>query len=70
MSSHMIGLLTGLGVAASAVVWIAALRGVGQSAARFAEVVRADMESKQARGVSLAAYLNRRRNGRRRADGR
>lgn len=39
MSSHMIGLLTGLGVAASAVVWIAALRGVGQSAARFGEVV-------------------------------
>ena len=39
MSSHMIGLLTGLGVAAAAVVWIAALRGVGQSAARFGEVV-------------------------------
>jgi MFS family permease len=39
MSSHMIGLLTGLGVAASAAVWIATLRGVGQSAARLSEVV-------------------------------
>ena len=26
---------------------------------------RAEMESKQARGISLAAYLNRRRDGRR-----
>jgi MFS family permease len=39
MSSHMIGLLTGLGVAASAAVWIATLRGVGQSAARLSEIV-------------------------------
>jgi len=39
MSSHMIGLYTGLGVAASAAVQIATLRGVGQSAARLAEVV-------------------------------
>jgi MFS family permease len=39
MSSHMIGILTGLGVAVSAAVWIATLRGVGQSAARLTEVV-------------------------------
>jgi hypothetical protein len=39
MSSHMIGILTGLGVAVSAAVWIATLRGVGQSAARLSEVV-------------------------------
>jgi hypothetical protein len=31
---------------------------------------RAEMEWRQARGVSLDAYLNRRRAGRRRADGR
>jgi predicted MFS family arabinose efflux permease len=39
MSSHMIGILTGLGVAVSTAVWIATLRGVGQSAARLSEVV-------------------------------
>lgn len=38
MSAHMIGLLAGLGVAAAAAVWIATLRGVGQSLARLAEV--------------------------------
>ena len=35
----MIGLLTGLGVAASVSVWIATLRGVGQSSARLGEVL-------------------------------
>jgi MFS family permease len=39
MSSHMIGLYTGLGIAMSAAVQIATLRGIGQSAARLAEVV-------------------------------
>jgi len=39
MSSHMIGILTGLGVAVATAVWIATLRGVGQSAARLSEVV-------------------------------
>lgn len=39
MSAHMIDLLVGLGVAASAAVWIAALRGVGQSSARLGEVL-------------------------------
>ncbi|HYG84756.1 MAG TPA: MFS transporter [Azospirillum sp.] len=39
MSAHMIGVLTGLGLAASAAVWIAALRGVGQSLARLCEVL-------------------------------
>jgi MFS family permease len=38
MSSHMIGILTGLGLAASASVWVATLRGVGQSLARLCEV--------------------------------
>lgn len=39
MSAHMIGLLTGLGLAASASVGIATLRGVGQSSARLAEIL-------------------------------
>lgn len=39
MSSHMIGILAGLGVAASVSVWISTLRGVGQSAARLCEVL-------------------------------
>jgi MFS family permease len=39
MSAHMIGILSGLGLAASAAVWIATLRGVGQSSARLGEVL-------------------------------
>lgn len=39
MSAHMIGLLTGSGLAVSAAVSVAMLRGVGQSLARLAEVL-------------------------------
>ncbi len=39
MSAHIIGVLGGLGVAAGATAWIAALRGIGQSAARLCEVL-------------------------------
>lgn len=39
MSAHMIGVLSGLGLAATTAVTIAALRGVGQSSARLAELV-------------------------------
>lgn len=39
MSAHMIGLLGGLGLAASAAVWVSSLRGIGQSTARAAEVL-------------------------------
>ncbi|MDQ3397153.1 MAG: hypothetical protein M3511_05165 [Deinococcota bacterium] len=39
LSAHMIGLLTGLGLAASVSVWIATLRGVGQTSARLCEVL-------------------------------
>ena len=39
MSAHMIGLLTELGLAATLAVSVSALRGVGQSAARLAEVL-------------------------------
>jgi MFS family permease len=39
MSAHMIGILAGLGVAASAAVGVATLRGIGQSTARLGEVL-------------------------------
>jgi MFS family permease len=39
MSAHMIGILGGLGLAASVAVWVATLRGIGQSSARLCEVL-------------------------------
>jgi MFS family permease len=39
MSSHMIPILSGLGMAGALAVWIATLRGIGQSLARGAEVL-------------------------------
>lgn len=39
MSAHMIGILAGFGLGASVAVWLATLRGVGQSLARLAEVL-------------------------------
>jgi len=39
MSAHMIGLLGGLGVSAATAVWVASLRGVGQSSARLGEAL-------------------------------
>lgn len=39
MSAHMIGMMTDLGLAASAAVSVSALRGIGQSLARLAEVL-------------------------------
>ncbi|GHD46427.1 MFS transporter [Thalassobaculum fulvum] len=39
MSAHMIGLLSGLGLSAGAAVWIASVRGIGQSSARLGEVL-------------------------------
>lgn len=39
MSAHMIGLLAGLGLATASAVWVSTLRGVGQSAARLAELL-------------------------------
>ena len=39
MSAHMIAVLTGLGLTASVAVWIATLRGIGQSAARLCEIL-------------------------------
>lgn len=39
MSSHMINILAGLGLAAALAVWIATLRGIGQALARLCEVL-------------------------------
>jgi hypothetical protein len=39
MSAHMINILAGLGLAAGVAVWVATLRGIGQSLARLAEVL-------------------------------
>jgi MFS family permease len=39
MSAHMIGILGGLGVTTTLSVWIATLRGVGQSSARLCEIL-------------------------------
>lgn len=39
MSAHMIDVMTGLGVAASVAVWIATLRGIGQSLSRLTDVL-------------------------------
>jgi predicted MFS family arabinose efflux permease len=39
MSAHMIPIMAGLGMTAGVAVWIATLRGIGQSLARFGEVL-------------------------------
>jgi len=39
MSAHMITVMTGLGMAVSAAIWVSSLRGIGQSLARLAEVI-------------------------------
>lgn len=39
LSAHLIGLLAGLGLTASMAVWVASLRGAGQSFARLCEVL-------------------------------
>lgn len=39
MSAHMIGILAGLGFGASTAVWLASLRGIGQTVARACDVV-------------------------------
>ena len=39
LSAHMISLLSNLGLATTAAVWVSALRGVGQSGARLCEII-------------------------------
>lgn len=38
MSAHMIGILAGLGLGAATAVWVASLRGIGQTTARACDV--------------------------------
>jgi predicted MFS family arabinose efflux permease len=38
MSAHMIGIMSGLGMSAAVAVWVATLRGIGQSSARLCEI--------------------------------
>jgi hypothetical protein len=38
MSAHMIGIMSGLGMSAATAVWVATLRGIGQSGARLCEI--------------------------------
>jgi MFS family permease len=56
MSAHMIGLLTGLGLAAATAVWIAAARGIGQSLARLTEILSGSRL--QPTDLNLAASLS------------
>ena len=57
MSAHMIGILAGLGLAAPVAVWIATLRGIGQSGARLAEVLFGGGLSPPALTLAAAAVL-------------
>jgi len=57
MSAHMIGILAGLGLAAPVAVWIATLRGIGQSGARLAEVTFGGGLSPPALTLAAAALL-------------
>ncbi|WP_343717030.1 MFS transporter [Inquilinus sp.] len=57
MSAHMIGILAGLGLAAPVAVWIATLRGIGQSGARLAEVMFGGGLSPPALTLAAAALL-------------
>jgi MFS family permease len=57
MSAHMIAILGGLGLAASAAVGIATLRGIGQSSARLAEVLFGGKLHPLALGVLATSLL-------------
>lgn len=57
MSAHMIPILAGLGLAASAAVWISTLRGIAQSLARLAEVLFGGRLHPLALAVLAAALL-------------
>lgn len=57
MSAHMIAILAGLGVGASVAVWLATLRGVGQSLARLAEVLSGSRLDPLALNVLASALL-------------
>jgi hypothetical protein len=57
LSAHMIAMLAGLGMAAGLAVWIATLRGIGQSSARLCEVVSGSRLHPLTLGVLATALL-------------
>jgi hypothetical protein len=57
MSAHMIGVMSGLGMGITLAVWIATLRGIGQSAARLCEVLFGGTLSPLALGVFATSLL-------------
>jgi hypothetical protein len=57
MSSHMIAILAGMGLAEAASVWISTLRGVGQSASRLSELLFGGGLSAPALNVLAAVLL-------------
>jgi hypothetical protein len=57
MSAHMIGIMSGLGMSAGVAVWVATLRGVGQSGARLCEVVFGGRLSPLTLGVAATAVM-------------
>jgi MFS family permease len=57
MSAHMIGILSGLGLAAAVAVSVATLRGVGQSTARLTEVLFGARVHPLSLNLSAAAVL-------------
>jgi MFS family permease len=57
MSAHMIGILGGYGLGATLAVWVATLRGVGQSLARLAEVLSGSRLDPLALNVAASLVL-------------
>jgi MFS family permease len=57
MSAHMIGLMTGLGMAGALAVWVATFRGIGQSLARLGDVLSGRNVSPLRLGVVATGIL-------------
>jgi MFS family permease len=57
LSAHMIAMLAGLGMAAGLAVWIATLRGIGQSSARLCEILSGSRLHPLTLGVLATALL-------------
>jgi MFS family permease len=58
LSAHMIGVMSALGLSAGAAVWLSALRGAGQSAARLAEIAFGAHLSPLALGVVALSLMS------------
>ena len=57
LSAHMIGIMTGLGVGATLSIWVATLRGIGQSLARLCEILSGSRLNPLALGVLATSLL-------------